>query len=338
MNADRVTMIAMLAWGLTLDARATDPPDSAVRNSAATGTLPRCAIRAVRVRRSPANPLITPASSATIGENINGPSVIRAPAWIERPLGRYYMYFAHHSGRWIRLATADDLHGPWRVYEPGTLHLKEAAPLRGHIASPDVHLDEQHRRLLMYVHGDTPAGQRTALAHSQDGLKFTLEPRQLGPFYLRVFWWRDHAYAVAKLDNSGWGGLLRSADGQTPFELRGPFIERMRHAAVLRRGERLIVFYSRVGDAPESILACTVDLSQDWTYWTPSEPIEVLRPEMPYEGADYPIRPSHYGAATGVRQVRDPAVFEENGRLYLFYSAAGESGIAMAELELDLES
>ncbi len=325
--------VALLAPRLAI-AEVAATPDESVR---ANDWIPCCAIRRVLARRSPANPLITPASSPSLGRNINGPSVIRAPRWVDRPLGRYYMYFAHHAGRWIRLATADDLHGPWRIHEPGTLHLEQAAPLRGHIASPDVHLDETCRRIVMYVHGDTPAGQRTVRAWSADGLHFTVEPVILGPYYMKVFRGRDQWYALAKLDNTGWGGLLRSRDGRTPFELRGPFIERMRHAAVLRHDNRLIVFYSRVGDAPESILACTVDLRGDWTRWTPSAPIEVLKPEMPYEGIEHPVRPSTHGAATGVRQLRDPAVFEEDGRLYLFYTVAGESGIAMAELELELE-
>jgi hypothetical protein len=37
-------------------------------------------------------------------------------------------------------------------------------------------------------------------------------------------------------------------------------------------------------------------------------------------------------AAQAVHQLRDPAVYEEDGRTYLLYSVAGESGIAMAEL------
>ncbi len=329
---------AVLACVLAARLAAAAESNTATKDSSpAPDSGPRCAIRAVRVRRSPANPLVTPASSPSLGRNINGPSVIRAPTWVERPLGRYYMYFAHHSGRWIRLAAADALHGPWRIHEPGTLRLEQAAPLGGHIASPDVHLDEERRRVVMYVHGDTPAGQRTVRAWSEDGLNFTVEPVVLGPYYMRVFQWRDHWYALAKLDNTGWGGLLRSRDGRTPFELCGPFIERMRHAAVLRRGDRLVVFYSRVGDAPESILACTVDLREDWRRWTPSAPLEVLKPEMPYEGIEHPVRPSTHGAATGVRQLRDPAVFEDEGRLYLFYTVAGESGVAMAELELDLD-
>ena len=80
-------------------------------------------IRVVSVRRALGNPLITPASSEAIGTNINGPSVMRVPSWVERSLGRYYMYFAHHQGDHIRLAYADALEGPWQVYESGVLHL-----------------------------------------------------------------------------------------------------------------------------------------------------------------------------------------------------------------------
>ena len=54
------------------------------------------------VQRFPQNPILTPASSPTIGENINGPSLIRVPAWVDRPLGRYYLYFSHHAGTFIR--------------------------------------------------------------------------------------------------------------------------------------------------------------------------------------------------------------------------------------------
>ena len=34
-----------------------------------------------------------------------------------------------------------------------------------------------------------------------------------------------------------------------------------------------------------------------------------------------------------VRELRDPAIHEENERTYLLYSVAGEGGIAIAELE-----
>ncbi|MFV1980611.1 MAG: hypothetical protein ACC655_05595, partial [Rhodothermia bacterium] len=65
------------------------------------------------VIRSEANPLLTTKSEWMTTEhgyvNVNGPSVIRVPDWINSPLGRYYLYFAHHRGSFIRMAYADDL-------------------------------------------------------------------------------------------------------------------------------------------------------------------------------------------------------------------------------------
>ena len=46
----------------------------------------------VTTRRLPQNPLITVRTSRSLGDNINGPSIVRVPDWIEHPLGRYYMY------------------------------------------------------------------------------------------------------------------------------------------------------------------------------------------------------------------------------------------------------
>lgn len=58
--------------------------------------------------------------------NINGPSLIRVPEWVVNPLGKYYLYFAHHKGDRIRLAYADDLRGPWKIHEPGALTLSDS--------------------------------------------------------------------------------------------------------------------------------------------------------------------------------------------------------------------
>src|SRR5438067_6281806 len=92
--------------------------------------------------RLPNNPIITPELSRSIGDNINGPSLIRVPDWVASPLGRYYLYFAHHQGKFIRLAYANALAGPWKIYEPGTLRLDEVSTCHNHIASPDVHVDD----------------------------------------------------------------------------------------------------------------------------------------------------------------------------------------------------
>ena len=95
----------------------------------------------------------------------------------------------------------------------------------------------------------------------------------------------------------------------------------------------LKVFYSRIGDRPERILLSEIDLRGDWTGWQCSPPVTVLAPEMGYEGADAPREPSSEGKVMEPAwQLRDPAIYEEDGRAYLLYSAAGESGIAVAEL------
>ncbi len=300
---------------------------------------PENAIASISVQRSPQNPLLSFESSPSLGKNINGPSVIRVPDWIDSPLGKYYMYFGHHQGKFIRLAYADALEGPWKIYEPGTLQLADAKAFKGHIASPDVHVEEERQEIRMYFHGPAKdrQGQWTGVAVSKDGLHFKASEEYLGKFYFRVFEWQGFYYAIAKDWNSGWGELYRSKDGLTEFESRGTFIRMMRHCAVLLDGRQLIVFYTRKGDAPERIVAATVPLTDDWRDWRESEPIEVIEPEMEYEGIAYENKPSEYGSAIEVRQLRDPCVFQEGGRTYLFYSIAGEMGIAMAEIEYKLK-
>ena len=80
----------------------------------------------MRVRRLVDGPIIGPALHPSIGMNIQGPSLIRVPEWIEDRLGAYYLYFADHKGSYIRLAYADQLGGPWQVHPPGSLHLAQS--------------------------------------------------------------------------------------------------------------------------------------------------------------------------------------------------------------------
>ncbi|MGI8745524.1 MAG: hypothetical protein ACR2NN_23715 [Bryobacteraceae bacterium] len=298
------------------------------------------ATAAVHTVRLPHNPIVTPQLSSTLGENINGPSLIRVPAWVEKPLGRYYLYFAHHQGKFIRLAYADQLEGPWRIYEPGTLRLDRVSLCHDHIASPDVHVDQEKRQIRMYFHcpaegtGKDIEQQKTLLATSPDGLRFTPKLTPLGPAYFRVFHWKNSYYAIARA-----GVFLRSRDGVTPFE-QGPTLFNedpnliLRHAAVDIRGDRLSVYYSRIGDSPERILVSQIALTPDWNTWKASAPVTVISPETDYEGASLPLEPSKWDLAPGkVRQLRDPAIFREGGRTYLLYSIAGESGIAIAKVQ-----
>jgi hypothetical protein len=292
------------------------------------------AVKPPRAERFPENPIIRP-DMPTVGDDINGPSLVRAAEWLEHPLGRYYLYFAGHRGTSIRLACADRLAGPWKVYEPGVLDLKQTA-CRGHIASPDVHIDNAGRQIRMYFHGPVAGDanvQRTFLAVSRDDVHFTAAREVLAADYLRLFQHGGYYYGI-----TNGAQLHRAKDPTAPFE-PGPnlfpeFPEgRVRHVALKLDGEILSLFYTRIGDKPESILFSTIHITPDWKSWKASEGTVILQPELPYEGADLPLEPSQAGPAkVRVRQLRDPAIYREGNRAYLLYSVAGESGIAIAEL------
>ena len=323
-------------------------------------------VLAVHVERLGNGPIIGPDADPSIRTNIQGPSLVRVPDWVHDSLGRNYLYFADHKGSYIRLAYCDELPGPWTVHRPGSLQLAQSCFLTDpppatadelelvrqaylealgstelahsltyeattpHIASPDVHVDHEHRRFVMYFHGLEALGwQVSRAAVSDDGVDFVARPEVLGMSYLRAFRHRGMTYAIVMP-----GQVLRSADGLSAFE-PGPnlFGPDMRHCAVAVRGDDLHVFWTRVGDTPERILCSVVDMSGDWMDWHEGPETEVLRPEHPWEGADAPLEPSFRSVAPGhVNQLRDPAIFEEDGQTYLLYSVAGESGIAIAEL------
>ena len=311
-------------------------------------TLSRAAEPAgVSVKRLGNGPIITPDLDQRMGGNIQGPSLIKVPDWVENPLGEYYLYFADHRGEYIRMAYAESVTGPWTVYSPGTLKLEDSyfpatcppcslapgqnAALYAHIASPDVHVSNETQQIIMYVHGRDVGPQVTRVATSSDGIHFIGHPEILGRPYFRAFQHDNFTYALAMP-----GVMYRSSNGLSDFE-EGPslFSPDMRHSALLKRADRLFVFWTERNDAPERIWMAHIDLSANWHTWIRSEPVEVLRPEFPWEGADLPIETSQGGAINvPVNQLRDPAIYEEDGRVYLLYAVAGERGIALAEVHL----
>lgn len=278
------------------------------------------------------------------------------PDWVENPLGKYYLYFAHHQGKFIRMAYANHVLGPYTVYAPGVLAIEDTPILR-HIASPDVHIDHANQKIDMIYHGsgfegEKPdyIGQLSLYAKSTDGLSFISEEICLGPSYMRIFKWKGHIYGFG-----GGGGrfLWRAPNLHQLFE-RGPKLSiegedftdltdtsknidkgvyRTRHPALHLRDHELDIYYSNVGDHPERIKRTTIDLRPDWTEWKGSAPVEILRTETDYEGVDQPNEPSSGGASHDpVHQVRDPYLYTEDGHKYLVYSVAGEKGLGIAEI------
>src|SRR5438067_1357200 len=192
-------------------------------------------------------PIISPDLHPSIGVNIQGPSLIRVPDWIEGRRAEYYLYFADHKGSYIRLAFADNLTGPWTIYPPGSLQLEQSGFLTEpppvtpaqlahfearlqqsgvtishdllseittpHIASPDVHVDEHGLQIVMYFHGlDDVGTQVTRVATSRNGINFTAQPEVLGRSYMRAFKHEGMTYVLAMP-----GQLYRSKDGFHAF-------------------------------------------------------------------------------------------------------------------------
>jgi hypothetical protein len=338
------------------------------------------------------------------GRNINGPSVIRVPDWLRPRLldtpaaeANYLLYFGNHGGNYIRMAHARSIEGPYRFYctrrdvpkgERGVLDLGptdeimigNGLSVHQHIASPQVRLDHEQKRVVMYFHGRIKGhegvevkgnNQKTLVAVSENGLNFRegIKPVVVGFAYYDPFEVGGQLYAAASR-----GSLYKARDPENPFsppanwdygkELwlaegthpsDNPFqhdideaktagelpehVRRGRHFTVHVDGDRIEFFYTRVGDAPERILMSVVDADGDgevdpFTEWDPSfPPCEILAPERAWEGTGHPVKPSRASAGTGVRQLRDPHVFEDaDGSLYIFYTGAGEEAIGVARL------
>lgn len=171
------------------------------------------------------------------GHNINSPMVIALPKWLAKkdrvsPKAKYYMYFAHHAGTYIRMAWAERIEGPWTLHNVGqnvdldkkgvlsmysktedgycdTMRISNRVITTGHIASPFVVLDNENKKFILYFHGGRTciddsqkrlSPQRTFVATSNDGLDFAQDPFQpavLGQSYFLPFEHKGRWYAFS---------------------------------------------------------------------------------------------------------------------------------------------
>ena len=100
----------------------------------------------------------------------------------------------------------------------------------------------------------------------------------------------------------------------------------------------LHVFHTCIGHSPERILLSTLDTENDWSII--ANEIEILKPELRWEGADVKPEPSRPAESRRrVHQLRDPYIFrdvnEETGEeeLFMYYAGGGESGIGVVRLQ-----
>ena len=258
------------------------------------------------------------------GANINGPSLVRMPSHIPGVLGKYYCYFAHHNGDYIRLAYADSLAGPWKIYEKGVIPLASVPAFKqdyGHLASPDaLWIGET---LYVYVHGMisaetyeelgldpldiTTGGQRTALLMSRDGIHFSEATGILGSFYMRVFKQAASYYAIAWGDS--YCALIRGPTNHLPL---GPSLRtrsfpdrvsamrpgsfdpkdndrRIRHVAIDEDPQgNFWVYYTCSYEQPESIYRARLIISDNWHDWHLKDEVCIRKPSASWEGVDLP--------------------------------------------------
>jgi len=219
-------------------------------------------------------PIIAASSFAAIGasegDNINGASCVRVPDWVDPadradPNAQYYLYFGHHKGKEIRMAWAADIKGPWTLFNmgqnddprvpgkgvldlgpSGSISFNAGARLRGHIASPDVEIDETNQQFILFFHGPAngkspDAGpfdtgrQKSLVATSATGLNFNLPDGVasggvgggetghgvrnaiLGNAYFRTFRYNGELYAF-----SNFGPIWKAPNAAKPWETSDP--------------------------------------------------------------------------------------------------------------------
>ena len=274
----------------------------------------------------------------TAGQFTNGPTVIKVPDWVEDPLGTYYMYFADHRGVEIRLAFSDSLSGPWTVSPNPALPLNETLAIDDHIASPDVYIDDDSHTIYMTVHGEPIStiyeNQVSVLVESQDGIFFAQDPSYAGSIwatfpYARILTIDDTFVRINPMEHQVSRSDSITGPFSEPVDYSLPIDREHRHASVLLDGSTIVIYYTRVRDAPERIYRATIDASQPWGQWALTNEQCVRRPERSWEGAQFPVKFSKFGPANSVNQLRDPFIYDDGTDRALFYSYAGESGIAM---------
>jgi hypothetical protein len=280
------------------------------------------------------------------GENINGPTCIKVPSWCQNKVAKYYLYFAHHSGKNIRMCYADNLHDKWTHWKGGVVGLNEMNDAHHHVASPEVYINSKDKLIYLYFHAPSRSKgeQWTFLALSKDGIHFDrIIDRPLAPFYMRVFYYSDYMYGIVK-----GGGLWKSKTGLDEFELVtnlfNPLMKEevwhnhsgaVRHVGLYLDKHILHIFFSKIGDKPERILHTSIDLNNGHDKdWKVGKNTEIVKPEEKYEGAELALKESCAGAAHKPENaLRDPYVMCEQNSFYLFYSVAGEQGIALSQFK-----
>tara|TARA_B100000586_G_C20082253_1_gene415944 strand:+ start:469 stop:1461 length:993 start_codon:yes stop_codon:yes gene_type:complete len=326
----------------------------------------------IKVKKFKNGLIIHPGLSEEIGQNIQGPSLIKTPDWISNKLAKYYLYFADHKGDHIKLAYSDNLLGPWKILNGGTLQLHQSEFLthkpiipnnydlnKMGISQPDGYNPEKLQTQYIPSRLDDMTIPHIASpdVHTDDiNKKIVMYYHGLEKFGFQLTrvatsddginfkaekktigrsYFRRFEYKNKTFGMSMPGVFYENSGNISEYtEITTLFDNNMRHSALIVINDLLHVFYSNVGDIPERIYLSTINISKPYNEWEESNPIEVIRPVFEWEGATLPLESSSRSAINiPVNQIRDPAIFVENENIYILYSVRGENGIGICSIE-----
>ena len=271
------------------------------------------------------------------------PSVFHAGAYLENPLGEWYLYLAPHDPpAGVTLMYADSLDGPWIEYEANPIIASDWAPYYdvSHVSSPDAIWNEEAGEIFLYFHGENSV---TRYASSSDGVNFeygdvVVSNAMGGPdvtetSYARVFEHPDPGsgfsygmfYMANFTDNHRRIKLAESADGITWTVRPGTVVEpgtgdsgNVSGGNLWEWGDQLYVIYH---NSTGNVMARTIDETL-----TQVGPAELLHRSS--------------GVGEDVGRVAAPEIIDEGDDVYLFYESGDRLGatIAYAKNDPDAET
>jgi hypothetical protein len=283
--------------------------------------------------------------SENFKSNICNPCIVKVPEWVRDPIGKYYLYYADHRGKFIKFAFSNSIFNNWKIKLNTIININSFKNAINHIASPEIYIDNNKKKfyLLTHSHSTTHKGQWTYVSESNNGLNFkVINDKPLAPFYLRVFKYNNFFYGVSK-----GGNLWKSNDLINEFEpcqnlfdlsksndLLHNYDGAIRHVGLFVENNTLYIFYSKIGDKPERIYYSRLILEVNDKNWKFTFETELLRPTLDFEGANLPLTKSKPGDTPFMENaLRDPYLFKINNNYYLAYCVKGEFGIAIAEIK-----
>ena len=287
------------------------------------------------------------------------PCLVRRPPFVTATSDDWLLFFGGHWGDTLYVAHSDAPDAApeaWTILDTGVTMARVRA-LAGtspsaadHVSSPHVVVDESANELVMWFHCGREASNQTSWYATCDGLDLTswsmpasavdtfddeatssatyVRPMQLA----NKTWVAIGSTGVLWVSSSddGRGGWTRVLDPNwktpnwTPENMQ-------RHYCQLVIGDTMHVFYTRLNDVPERIMATHLNLRD--RYWVQAPGVEIIRALYAWEGADLePTAHGGGGAGSRVNALRDPHLVHDSGRFWLTYAYAGEYGIGIVDV------